>query len=89
MPYVTDVDDVRFMLEVYECECGYHIGLDVSYADQVGEVTVECPSCKLPITSHIRMDEREHVGEIINYGCWYLVYHLTGGNHAHIFSVRR
>ncbi len=55
MPYVTDVDDVRFMLEVYECECGYHIGLDVSYADQVGEVTVECPSCKLPITSHMKI----------------------------------
>lgn len=33
-------------IDVYECECGYHFGVDVTYLDQVGPATVHCPSCK-------------------------------------------
>lgn len=32
-------------LEVYECECGFHIGIDSSYLEQVAAVTFRCPSC--------------------------------------------
>jgi hypothetical protein len=32
-------------LEVYECPCGFHLGIDASYLEQVGDVTIECPSC--------------------------------------------
>lgn len=35
----------RWDLEVYECECGFHIGLDATYLEQVEEVVIECPSC--------------------------------------------
>jgi predicted nucleic acid-binding Zn-ribbon protein len=35
----------QYELEVVECECGYHMGIDSTYLLQVGDMTVECPSC--------------------------------------------
>lgn len=33
-------------LSVFECECGFHLGLDATYLDQVdGVITIDCPSC--------------------------------------------
>lgn len=32
-------------LEIVECRCGFHLGLDATYLDQVGDVVVLCPSC--------------------------------------------
>ena len=35
-----------YSLEVYECECGFHIGIDATFLDQVSEFfKIECPSC--------------------------------------------
>ena len=42
-----NIGDYRAELEVYECECGYHFGVDSSFLEQVGDVDVTCPSCKL------------------------------------------
>ncbi len=36
-------------LEVGECECGYHFGVDVTYLDQVGDLLLVCPNCRLEI----------------------------------------
>lgn len=45
--HVGDVETDDFVLEVYECICGFHIGFDTSYLDQVeGEIETICPSCK-------------------------------------------
>lgn len=33
-------------IEVRECDCGFHIGIDATYLDQVGNAAVMCPSCK-------------------------------------------
>ena len=32
-------------LEVIECDCGFHLGLDSTYLEQVGPITIECPVC--------------------------------------------
>ncbi len=36
-------------LEIGECECGYHFGVDATYLDQVGDFVFDCPSCKAKI----------------------------------------
>jgi hypothetical protein len=28
-----------------ECNCGFHIGLDATYLDQVGDIILNCPAC--------------------------------------------
>ena len=44
--YIEDVSGELSSLEVYECMCGFHIGLDSSFLDQVSDdISVECPSC--------------------------------------------
>jgi len=36
----------KYDLEVYECTtCGFHIGIDVSYLEQRGDIRLNCPSC--------------------------------------------
>ena len=50
MKYLKDVEvcvgQITAVLEVYECTgCGYHMGVDSIYLDQVGDVKGECPSC--------------------------------------------
>lgn len=33
-------------LEYIECDCGFHIGLDATYLDQVGDFKINCPACQ-------------------------------------------
>lgn len=49
MKYITDIDQFPFVLEVYECECGGHIGLDSTFLDQVDDIRMECPYCDTPV----------------------------------------
>ena len=44
--YIGDVSTDTVSLEVYECKCGFHMGLDSTYIDQVGSIVIECPSCQ-------------------------------------------
>lgn len=32
-------------IDIVECDYGYHIGLDVTYLDQVGDFIAKCPAC--------------------------------------------
>lgn len=49
MKKIGDVSTDRFSLEVIECDCGYHMGIDSSYVEQVEDAffehPVNCPSC--------------------------------------------
>ena len=47
--HIGDVENDKFSLEVVECECGFHLGVDTSYLEQVGSVEIICPSCKKTI----------------------------------------
>lgn len=40
-------------LEVIECDCGYHLGIDGSYLVQVGDFSTVCPSCGKIINTSI------------------------------------
>ncbi len=57
--YLEDVETDTVQLEVYECECGFHIGLDFTYLEQVGEATIQCPSCSGILTIPA-VDDDEH-----------------------------
>ena len=32
-------------LEVLECDCGFHLGIDATYLLDVGDFVIRCPSC--------------------------------------------
>ena len=51
---LNSVETEEYSLEVIECHCGFHIGLDVTYLDQVGDIDIECPSCRkmISVTAH-------------------------------------
>ena len=40
-------------IEVLECDCGYHMGLDSSFLEQVGHFKTICPSCEKEIDTEI------------------------------------
>ena len=42
---VADVETEKISLEVYECACGFHLGIDSTFLEQVGTVRIACPSC--------------------------------------------
>jgi len=44
--YICDVGNDKVVLEVYECECGLHLGMDSTYLIETeGIVKVGCPAC--------------------------------------------
>ena len=54
------LDNGRVQLSVYECGCGFHIGIDSSFLEQVEELSVTCPSCGERITT-AEGDEKEFI----------------------------
>jgi hypothetical protein len=45
MKYLGHVNTEIVELEVIECDCQFHIGIDGTFIDQVGDVKIKCPSC--------------------------------------------
>jgi hypothetical protein len=45
MKRLNSVETEQYSLEVIECDCGFHIGLDASYLDQVSDILMQCPAC--------------------------------------------
>lgn len=42
---LKSISDDTVVLEVYECICGFHLGIDATYLDQVTDVKLPCPVC--------------------------------------------
>jgi len=58
MKRLNSVETEEYQLEVVECDCGFHIGLDCSYLEQVGDILIRCPSCgKMIDTEEIIPDD--------------------------------
>jgi len=36
-------------LKSVENDCGYHMGVDATYLEQVGDFKTKCPSCKIVV----------------------------------------
>jgi len=57
-------------MEVIECDCGYHMGIDGSFVTQVDdaffEVDTRCPSCEkeIPVRELLEMEPLEVVVEV-------------------------
>ena len=51
MRRLKSIENNQVQLEVIECDCGFHYGLDASYLEQKGDFKVICPSCKLIINT--------------------------------------
>lgn len=49
MKRLKSVENEQVQLEVVECDCGYHMGIDATYLDQVGDFKTTCPSCGVVI----------------------------------------
>jgi len=60
MKRLKDIETDEVSLEVYQCDCGFHVGLDATYTDQVGPASVVCPSCGLRLdTAELRDMNRD------------------------------
>ena len=42
---LPSVETGKVQLEVIECVCGYHMGIDATFLEQVKDFTTVCPSC--------------------------------------------
>ena len=49
--YLEPVETNKVQLDVVECSCGYHAGLDATYLDQVGDFQFICPACNALLTT--------------------------------------
>jgi hypothetical protein len=38
-----------YEIEVVECVCGFHMGIDATYLDKVDGVSTPCPSCGITL----------------------------------------
>lgn len=46
MKRLNSVENDQVQLEVIECDCGFHLGIDATYLDQVGDIPhLRCPIC--------------------------------------------
>ena len=59
MKRLQGISTEQYELEVVECDCGFHIGLDATYLVQVGDCTVTCPSCQAEIDTAVVCPEEE------------------------------
>lgn len=50
---LKSIENDQVQLEVIECDCGFHLGLDATYLDQVGDFKILCPSCKAVIDTAV------------------------------------
>jgi len=65
MKRLTPVETDEYQLDVIECDCGMHIGLDFSYIDQIGDISTECPNCKKTISSDDSLLEKKSKMNIV------------------------
>jgi len=47
LTFLYSYEDDKLQIDFYECDCGFHVGLDSTYSDQVGVIRMNCPSCKV------------------------------------------
>jgi len=45
MKELESIETEEYALCVFECLCGFHIGFDTTYLEQVGDIKTRCPSC--------------------------------------------
>lgn len=51
MKHLRSIENEQVQLEVIECTCGYHMGIDATFVEQVKDFTCKCPSCDREINT--------------------------------------
>jgi Zn ribbon nucleic-acid-binding protein len=46
---LKSVETEEYSLEVVECVCGFHLGVDFFWLDQIGDLKILCPACNREI----------------------------------------
>jgi len=46
MKRLKGIVNCKVELEIIECDCGYHMGIDATFLDQVEDFITTCPACK-------------------------------------------
>jgi hypothetical protein len=49
MKRLNSIETEQYALEVLECDCGYHMGVDATYMEQVNDFVTMCPNCAVII----------------------------------------
>jgi hypothetical protein len=57
MKRLNSVETDQVQLEIIECDCGFHMGLDATFIDQVKDFKINCPSCKTVIDTAVLLPE--------------------------------
>jgi hypothetical protein len=57
MKRLNSIETDQVQLEVVECDCGFHLGLDATFLDQVGDFKINCPSCGTTIDTAVVLPE--------------------------------
>ena len=63
MRRLRSVDNEQVQLEVIECDCGYHMGIDSTYIEHVDDFQTICPSCGNIIDTAVVCPENGDEGE--------------------------
>lgn len=62
MKRLDSIENDQVQMEVIQCDCGYHMGIDSTYLDEVGDFVTHCPSCGVTInTAEICLEDLEVV----------------------------
>ena len=59
MKRLKGVINSQVSLEVVECDCGYHMGIDATYLEQVGDFKTKCPACGAEVDTTVVCPEQE------------------------------
>ena len=57
MKRLKSIENDQVQLEIIECDCGFHLGLDATFLDQVDDFIISCPSCHAVIDTKILLPE--------------------------------
>jgi hypothetical protein len=57
MKRLPSIETDIVQLEVGECDCGYHFGIDATFLEQVSDVKFPCPACGREIDTDILFPE--------------------------------
>jgi len=59
MKRLNSVENDTVQLEVIECDCGYHMGIDATYLIQVRDFVTHCPNCGIEIDTAVLCPDDE------------------------------
>ena len=57
MKLLNSIENEQVQMDIVECDCGYHMGLDASYLIQVGDFKADCPSCDSVIDTSVLFEK--------------------------------